>query len=204
MAEEVIRDVPARYPVRPARFGEVFNRVSWGAIWAGALIALGMEALFTVFGIFIGFDMWNGAAANPWAGIRGWSIAWYLVTAGWSMFIGAWCASRFAASPLRGLGILHGMTTWGVATFATLLLVGVVAWGILREGIILLVTGAAAPAAGGANPAATAGAIRSVSDIIWIGLIVGLGTAILGGWLGRPRMAVIEGQEVPGPSRLAA
>jgi len=48
---------------------ELVKRISWGAVWAGAIVALAMEALFTAFGLFIGFGMYDWKAANPWAGI---------------------------------------------------------------------------------------------------------------------------------------
>src|SRR5215467_5816105 len=97
MADDVKRNEPVRYPSRyGVHLSNIINRVSWGAVWAGAIIALRMEALLTLFGLFIGFGMYNWKAANPWAGISVWSEIWYLVTAGWSMFFGAWCASRLS------------------------------------------------------------------------------------------------------------
>jgi hypothetical protein len=206
---EVTRDVPPRYPARPATLiSDMFNRVSWGAIWAGVMVALGMETLFTLFGLFIGFDMYNPTAANPWAGVSIWSMAWYLVTAGWSMFFGAWCAARLSGVPLRRFAVLHGITTWGLATFATLLVVTSSVWAVLRASIALLVTGAAAPVAGAAaapTPAATAGTLARIAGILWGGIMLGLITAIIGGLLGKPRMTAGEVQEAPGgPSRLAA
>ena len=205
MAEEVIRDVPLRYPVRSlGRLSEFVGRVSWGAIWAGAIIALAMEALFTAFGFFIGFHMYDAAAANPWGDVRGWSIFWYLVTAGWSMFLGAWCAARLSGNPLRGSGILHGITTWGLASFASLMLATAAAWGITRAGIFLLASGGAPPATAMVNPQATAAAVSRTFLTIWIGSLVGLCTAILGGLVGRPGGVVTTTEELPGGGRLAA
>ncbi len=211
MADEVdvTRDVPPRYPARTAtRIGDLVNRVSWGAIWAGVVIALGMEALFTLFGFFIGFDMFKAGTADPWAGIPTWSMAWYLVTAGWSMFFGAFCAARLSGIPIRRISILHGLSTWGLATFATLLVVGSTVWAVLRASITLLVTGVAAPAAGVAaapTPAATAGTLTEIAGVVWAGIMFGLITAIVGGLVGKPRLAAVELPEAPGgPSRLAA
>ncbi len=149
MADDVIRNDPA---VVPSRLAGIMERVSWGAVWSGVLIAIGMEVLFTLFGLFIGFGMYNWQAANPWAGISHWTTAWYLVTAGWSMFFGAWCAARLSGNPLRGDGLLHGITTWGLATFATIAIIAVLSWAVLREGIAVLST--AAITAGQTAPAA--------------------------------------------------
>jgi hypothetical protein len=141
MADEIVRDDPALAPPRRAVTG-ILERISWGAVWAGVMVALGMEVLFTLFGFFIGFGMYNWRAANPWAGISAWTTVWFLVTAGWSMFFGAWCAARLSGNPLAGDGILHGITTWGLATAATIAIVSVASWAILREGINVLATAA--------------------------------------------------------------
>jgi hypothetical protein len=141
MADEVNRSDPAHVPVRTGVWwSELIGRISWGAVWSGVIVALGMEALFTLFGLFIGFSMYNWQSPNPWSGISAWITIWYLVTAGWSMFFGAWCAARLSGSPERGAGVLHGMTTWGLASIATLAVVLVMSWSVLSEGINVLRT----------------------------------------------------------------
>jgi hypothetical protein len=237
MADDVIRNAPARYPARyGVHLSNIINRISWGAVWAGVMIAFGMEALLTLFGLCIGFGMFHSQAANPWASIPGWSAIWYLVTAGWSMFFGAWCAARLSGNPVREAGILHGITTWGLATAGTMAVMVLASWAVLREGVNVLSTAAlagaeiAAPAIHQTPPSqlppaaqqpgqalnelqrnvapteqATANTIARLSLITFLGLIVGLVTAILGGLAGRPRAFLIEEQQTPaGPSRLAA
>lgn len=136
MADEPNRNDPARYPARPGvRLFDTFSRISWGGVWAGVMIALGMEALFALFGFFIGFGMYDPQAANPWAGISGWTTVWNVGTAGWSMFFGAWCAARLSGNPVREAGILQGITTWGFATVATMAIIVVGAWALPREGV---------------------------------------------------------------------
>jgi hypothetical protein len=140
MAEDVVRDVPVRYPAGTAvRFGEIVNQVSWGAIWAGVMVTLGMEALFLSFGVFIG-SMFTGSGIFPW------TTAWYLVTMGFSFFVGAWTAARMSNVTITEHGILHGLSAWGLATLATVVIVGIVLGAVLREGTILLVNNGTAPA----------------------------------------------------------
>jgi hypothetical protein len=223
-----------RYPAPVGgRFGEIFSRVSWGAIWAGVMIALGLELLFTLFGFFIGFGMYNYQAPNPWGAIHSWTLAWYLVTAAISMFFGAWSAARLSGNPVREAGVLHGLATWGLATIATVLIVSFGTWSVMREGINMLSAAAitteatagtpnAPPAVANAeqqanraaaqlaqNPGpaaqATASTISSVSLLLWGGVLLGFITAILGGVAGRPPAVFVQGQTVPvGPTRLAA
>jgi len=151
MAEEIIRDDAAVYTAGSGMAGCI-HRISWGSVWAGVMIALGMEVLFTVFGSLIGFRMYHWQAANPWSGISAWTAVWYLITAGWSMFFGAWCAARLSGNPLPGDGIFHGITTWGLASVATIMIAAIATWAVLREGINVL--GTAAIAAGQIAPAA--------------------------------------------------
>ncbi len=210
MAEEieVTREIPSRTLVRERaeRVSDVGTRVNWGAIWAGTMVALGMETLFALFGFFIGFNMFNVNAANPWSGMSVWAFVWYLVTAGWSGFFGAWCAARLSGFAIPRVGILHGITVWGISTVATLLVVVTGVFSLLRAGVALALTN---PAATGGNlvvsPQGVANTISEYSGIFWGGVFLGFLTAILGGWLGRRNLQSAEVQEAPGgPSRLAA
>jgi hypothetical protein len=215
-----------------ARLSEIINRVSWSAVWAGVMIALGMEVLMTLFGLFIGFGMYNYRAPNPFGGISPWTTAWYLFTAAVSMFLGAWSAARLSGSPVRETGILHGLATWGLATLATVLILALGTWSVLREGVNVLSAAAitteamahapqAAPAVTNAaqqanraateieaNPGpvaqATADIISGLSLRIWGGVLLGFLTAIFGGWIGRARSVLVQGLALPGPTRLAA
>ena len=134
---------PARYGVH---LSNVISRVSWGAVWAGFMIALGMEALLSLFGLFVGFGMFNWKAANPGAGIAAWTTIWYFVTVGWSMFFGAWCAARLSGNPVREAGILHGITTWGLTTIVSIAVLALGSWSALRTGVDVLSTAAIATA----------------------------------------------------------
>jgi hypothetical protein len=234
MPEEVINPYDAvRYPTTGVRSSEMMNRISWGAVWAGVMIALGLELLLTLFGLFIGFGMYNYQAASPWAGISPWTTAWYLFTAAVSMFFGAWCAARLSGSPVREAGVLHGLTTWGLATVATIAFATVGTWSVLREGVNVLSTAAittatmaqspgTAPAAAnaarqanreaaaiaqnsGPGTQATAHAISRLALGLCGGVLLGFITAIFGGLLGRARSVFFEERQVPlGPTRLAA
>jgi hypothetical protein len=221
MAEnDLSREEVTRAPgLRAMRLPEMFRGISWGAVWAGVMIALGMEALLTMFGLFVGFRMYDWQAANPWRGITAWSTIWYFVTVGWSMFFGAWCAARLSGLPVRESGILHGITVWGLATFATMATVTVGSWAILREGINVLSTaattvastvpGAIPHAVESAQPVgpvaqATAHTISSIALGAWLGVLIGLVTAILGGARGRVPSLIMDTRETPVSPRIAA
>jgi hypothetical protein len=151
MADDVIiHNEPERTlerpPARPIRMTEVVRRLSWTAVWAGVLITLGMELLMLLFGMAVGLKFYNWSSPNPWGGVTSWSIVWYLVSMGWSFFFGAWCAARLSGSPAKGVGILHGLTTWGLATVASVTGTFLVLWAVARAGINLVATAAIATA----------------------------------------------------------
>ena len=236
MADNVNRVGLARYPARyGVHLSNVIGRISWGAVWAGLMIALGMEALLTFLGLFIGFGRYNWTAANPWAGFSAWNAVWFLVTMAWSMFFGSWCAARLSGNPVREAGVLHGLTTWGFASIVTIAVIVLGSWSVLREGVDIVSTAAiagaeAAPAAvnqaapsdlsratqngaqalnqlqqnAGPMKQATANTVSRLSILMCGGLLIGMITAIFGGWMGRPRSVVIEELAPTAPSSLAA
>lgn len=176
MADDVIRDVPPAGMRLTDRFN--LEKVSWGAIWAGTVVTIGMEALFLSFGIFIG-GVFGGSAI--------WTLAWYLVTMGVSFYTGAWAASRLADVSSRDVCILHGLSTWGLATLATVLIAFVVAWATLRVGTTIVVSGATAATAPPAPSAHTIwGNIEEYGGIIWGGIMLSLITSYFGGATGKP------------------
>lgn len=101
-----------------------FSSVSWGAIWAGAMLTTGMEFLFLSFGIFIG-GVFGGSTA--------WTMAWYLITMAISFFIGAWGAARLSGAVTRENSVLHGLTTWGLATLGTGVIGGAVSSALMTH-----------------------------------------------------------------------
>lgn len=178
MAEDVLRDASSQFPATAGmRLSDRFNleKVSWGAIWAGTMVTIGMEALFLSFGIFI------DAAVG---GSTAWSVVWYLVTMAISFYTGAFCASRLSDVSDRETCTLHGLTTWGLATFATMLTFGMVLLAGLRLGTVLAIT-----RTGGAPPPAAFnfwGPMEEYGGVIWGGVTLSLITSYFGGAMGRP------------------
>jgi hypothetical protein len=156
MPDDVIRDVPARFP---AGFITNPGRVSWSAIWAGVMVTLGVQALFLSFEIFI-----DGALG----GSTFWTIIWFLVTMGISFYAGARTAARLSGSADRETCIHHGLATWGLATLALALIGGAVGWAIFaRSGMYF-------------SPALWGPATRWGGSI-WGGVLVSLLGAYYGG-----------------------
>src|SRR5262245_639450 len=88
----------------------VRSRVSWGAIAAGAMVALTIYVLLAVLGVALGIEAAvRGAGDELGAGTAIYSIVSLLL----AMFFGGWTTSRMAVgeSPLEA--VLYGMILWG-------------------------------------------------------------------------------------------
>lgn len=100
------------------------NKVSWGAIFAGMVVALIVQVLLTMLGVGIGIASLNpGASDNPAAST--FSIlagAWYLLSGVIAAFAGGYVASRMSGKVLPTAGALHGLTTWALTTLVVLYL----------------------------------------------------------------------------------
>ena len=100
------------------------TKVSWGAIFAGVVIALAAQFLLNLLGVGIGAAVLDPATYdNPDAST--FSIAgglWYVVAGLIAAFLGGFVASRLSGRPLMSVGALHGLATWAVTTLVVLYL----------------------------------------------------------------------------------
>jgi hypothetical protein len=135
--------------------------VSWRAIFAGILVALGVEILLSLLGFAVGltaFEPTAGATKGVGMGLG----IWLIITAIASVFAGAYFGARVAGDPWRGDGVAHGVMVWAGFTILSLWLVG--------SGIGKVVSGAAGIAGGAIGAAASPGARdRTVSTLMDLG-----------------------------------
>ena len=133
----------------------IFRRISWGAIFAGTIVALVIGLALSLLGLGIGLGTVNPATEeNPLGGVgpgAGMAISTLI-----SLFAGGWVAGRLAGFPRSPIGILHGIVVWGVVTLfsfylmttAVGMLVSGVA-GVIGKGISLIGSGVMAAAPSG-------------------------------------------------------
>src|SRR4249920_1659424 len=89
----------------------VRSRVSWGAIAAGAMVALTIYVVLTMLGVALGLEMaLRGSGADLGAGAAIYSILVLLV----AMFFGGWATSRLAVGESKLEAVLYGLILWGV------------------------------------------------------------------------------------------
>lgn len=102
----------------------IVRRVSWGAIFAGVVVALSVQLLLSILGMAIGFGIVDPAQdADPLAGIGIGAGIWLLASALVALFLGGWTAGRLAGIPLRTSAMLHGIVVWGLGTLLTFWLI---------------------------------------------------------------------------------
>lgn len=95
----------------------VRSRVSWGAIFAGGVIACAVYLVLTMLGAAIGLSVSdNIRAENLATGAAAWAIAATML----ALFIGGCVTSQCTVGENKMEAIIHGILMWGVV-FAVLL-----------------------------------------------------------------------------------
>lgn len=105
---------PLRRPLAAIR------RISWGAVFAGTVLALVLQLSLSLLGLGIGLGTIDPLQEqNPMSGIGTGAIIWWVVSMLVSLYLGATVASRLAGMPRPTDGLLHGLLTWSLVTLLT-------------------------------------------------------------------------------------
>jgi hypothetical protein len=110
---------------RFATYAAAARRISWGAVFAGMIIAMVVQLLLGLLGFGIGIASVDPATATEGTG-RGMAIGmaiWWVVSSLLALFLGGWVAGRLAGFPRAGDGGLHGLVAWAAMTILSLYLV---------------------------------------------------------------------------------
>lgn len=109
------------------------RRVSWGAIFAGAVVAVANQIAWAVLGTAIGSATVNPATEAAAAeGVGIFAGIWWLVTGLISLFLGGLVAGRLAGVPRRVDGMLNGLSVWALTTIAGVWLASSVVGGMFN------------------------------------------------------------------------
>lgn len=155
--ERGFKDAPHASPVTPAEDARsvLINRVDWGAVLAGVVVALVTQLILNMIGIGIGaasLDVSGGD--NP--GATTFSIGagiWFAVAGILAALAGGFAAGRLSGKPKETTAGWHGVTSWALATLLTIYFVSSSVGGIIG-GAYSTVTGAMGNVAGAAGSAA--------------------------------------------------
>lgn len=102
------------------------ERLSWGAVLAGAIIAIMLQLALNLLGIAVGLTSLKPAEPSESAevsSVLSGTAIWMGISVLISLFIGGWLAARFAGIPDQVDGLLHGLMVWGIVTLVSLFLI---------------------------------------------------------------------------------
>ena len=126
-------NLPGTYEIEDV---STLTKVSWGAIFAGTVVALVVQVLLTMLGAGIGIATLDaGGVDNPEAST--FSIVagiWYVLSGIIAAYAGGYIAARMSGKTVPTSGALHGLTTWSTrVTAATSLLGRTMKWSTLQK-----------------------------------------------------------------------
>jgi hypothetical protein len=99
-------------------------RLSWGAVFAGAVVALAVWAMLYALGLAVGLLVLNPDTPSTLRASSIFTGIWGMIAPLLSLFVGGLVASRCAGVVRRLDGAIHGLVMWGLATVAGAWLVG--------------------------------------------------------------------------------
>lgn len=95
---------------------DLLDRVSWGSIFAGSVIALGLLILLGMLGSAIGFRAIDPQEAAAFDGVGIGAGIWWIATSVISLAIGGYVAGHLSGIPEKRSATAHGAAVWGLVT----------------------------------------------------------------------------------------
>ena len=102
---------------RATYWGQDRSRISWGAVLAGAVVAVATSLLLSLLGAAMGAGSIHALDATS-TDLANYGIGagiWQMINLALSMALGGYVAARLSGTHSHLDGELHGMTVWGVA-----------------------------------------------------------------------------------------
>lgn len=115
-------EIPAHSTATDDAHTILLNKVSWGAIFAGVVVALVTHVLLTMLGAGIGIATLDPRTGdNPEASTFSIVVGiWYVLSGIVAAFVGGYIAARMSGKTLPTTGAFHGLTTWALTTLLVL------------------------------------------------------------------------------------
>lgn len=151
--------------VRDTEQTVLLHDVSWGAVFAGAALALVAQVILNMIGIGIGAGLVNpasGSADNAASSVSIGAGVWWALSGIVAAFLGGVAAGRLSGKPELSTAAWHGVTAWAATTLVVLWLATTAVSSIVG-GTFQIAGNVAGQAAHGAASAAT-GAVASSAD----------------------------------------
>jgi hypothetical protein len=120
--------------------------MSWGAVFAGGVLALGIWLLLYVLGLGIGLVVIDPSKPGSLRGAGMTTGIWSIIVPLVAMFVGGLAAAKVGGAMTRTAAVIHGAVLWSLATLASVAVLASVLGGLVGGAARL--GGAAASAAG--------------------------------------------------------
>lgn len=127
MQTRTAADQPLDGAVVPAGAPSFPSRISWGAVLAGAVVAVALGVMLNVLGVAIGAGTLDPATPGETPSASTFGSAggiWLLVTNLIGLGTGGWVAARLSGTADGTDGALHGLSVWAVGFLLSAVLVG--------------------------------------------------------------------------------
>jgi len=131
-----------------------WRRVSWGAIFAGALVTMAVFLTLQILGAGIGASALDltGSRITSGRSLGIGAAIWWFITGLISLFIGGWIAGRLGWRLDRLERALHGLTVWSLFYVAMFLLTLTALGALVGGGVSLLGSGVSAAGQAATTP----------------------------------------------------
>ncbi|VXD03432.1 hypothetical protein [Sphingomonas sp. 8AM] len=158
-----------RVPLDEPAIVRAGRRVSWGAIFAGVVIAVAVQLLLGILGTGIGLSMVDPVEGTT-PGAAGFGIAagiYWLITTVIALGSGGYAAARLSGVTEKFDALAHGLVVWGVTLILTLYLLTSAVGGIIGGAFRTVgsVAGAAGATVGAVAPKAAQVASVDAGDV---------------------------------------
>ncbi|WP_230483210.1 hypothetical protein [Sphingomonas sp. Leaf21] len=145
-------------PFEEGAIARAARRVSWGAIFAGVVIAVAVQLVMGILGTGIGLSMVDPVEGST-PGATGFGIGaglYWLITTVVALGAGGYAAARVSGVTERFDALVHGLVVWGVTLILTLYMLTSAVGGIIGGAFRTVgsVAGAAGSTVGAAAPRA--------------------------------------------------
>jgi hypothetical protein len=139
----------------------LINEINWGAVFAGAALALSAQLILNMLGLALGLSAFSLTDTNnPDAETFSASAAaWWAISGIIASFLGGVAAGRLSGSPKHTTAGWHGLTSWAFTTLAIFYLIGSTA------GAVVGTATSAATVAAGAVARTAGGAVQTAAQV---------------------------------------
>lgn len=123
-------EAPHMSPVLPSEDLRtiLINRVAWGSVFSGVVIALTAQFLLNLLGVGVGFVAMNnyGMTDLTAESLSIGALSWWIISGVIAAGIGGFAAGRLSGEPRESTAGWHGLTAWAMSV---LVLIGLVIGG---------------------------------------------------------------------------